>query len=96
LLTVVNWTPCTIASHEIAASSGMSTVDELDPNAHPPGGVFIEGEPLNNPAEGPLFVWLFALAVVAAVDFSVVLPTQYDYIKKVGGDAWHSQRLVSG
>jgi hypothetical protein len=74
----------------------MSTVDELDPNAHPPGGVFIEGEPLNNPAEGPLFVWLFALAVVAAVDFSVVLPTQYDYIKKVGGDAWHSQRLVSG
>ncbi len=65
-------------------SSGMSTVDELDPAAHPPGGVFIEGEPLNNPAEGPLFVWLFALAVVAAVDFSVVLPTQYDYIKKVG------------
>jgi hypothetical protein len=58
-------------------------VDELDPAAHPPGGVFIEGEPLNNPAEGPLFVWLFALAVVAAVDFSVVLPTQYDYIKKV-------------
>ena len=64
-------------------SSGLSTVDELDPAAHPPGGVFIEGEPLNNPAEGPLFVWLFALAVVAAVDFSVVLPTQYDYIKKV-------------
>jgi hypothetical protein len=64
-------------------SSGLSTVDELDPAAHPPGGVFVEGEPLNNPAEGPLFVWLFALAVVAAVDFSVVLPTQYDYIKKV-------------
>jgi MFS family permease len=37
---------------------------------------------------GTLFFWLFSLSFAASIDFSVVLPTMFDYIKLFNGTIW--------